>query len=69
MNRHHRRAEAAKTRASRMRHAAIRDAIGVLAAIDDDSVEGATLFLPDGQTLYLSAEMARPTPRTAERAH
>lgn len=61
MNRHQRRAEAAKARATRMRHEAVADALAYLATRNDPTITGATLFLPDGQSLHLSADLVRAT--------
>lgn len=59
MNRHQRRAAA--SRAAKTRHAAVSNALTCLtaAAIADPTVTGATLMLPDGETLHLSADTAR----------
>ena len=68
MNRHQRRARAAKDRATRMRHAAVEDALAYIAELNDPSISGATVFLPDGQVLHVSAEMARAAaPEAGER--
>lgn len=60
MNRHQRRAAAA-SRAAKTRHAAVSDALDCLtaAAMADPTVTGATLLLPNGETLHLSADTAR----------
>ena len=51
MNRQQRRAEAAKARAAARRHAAVMLTLDHLARADDPTVTGATVILPDGQTL------------------
>jgi hypothetical protein len=58
MNRHARRAAAAQERKPRDA-AAIRQAFHYLAHVAAPTATGATLFLPDGSTLYLSADDAR----------
>ena len=62
MNRQKRRAAAAKARAAKVRHTAVADALAYIAARDDPTITGATLFLPDGEVLHLSAEAARHRP-------
>jgi len=59
MNRHQRKAEAAKARAAALRHAAVNDALAFIADCRDPTVTGATLMLPDGEVLHLSADTAR----------
>ena len=59
MNRHQRRADAARDRKAADRAEAIRLAYDCLASSDDTSVVGGTLFLPDGSVAYLSAADAK----------
>ncbi len=69
MNRQQRRAYEAKARASSMRHGAVSDALAVMMALDDPTISGATLILPDGQVLYVPAETARGMRHDGESAH
>ncbi len=59
MNRHQRRAEAAKSKGRPTRAELIRTALNTLATHPDPTVSGCTLFLPDGETLHLDADTAR----------
>jgi hypothetical protein len=59
MNRHQRRAEAAKGKACPSRADLIRTAMTMLATHPDPTIGGCTLFLPDGETLHLDADTAR----------
>lgn len=59
MNRHQRRAAAAKERKAPDRAEAIRLASDYLANAAEPTATGVTVFLPDGGTAYLSAEDAR----------
>ena len=58
-NRHERRAEAAKARATERRHRVVRQALAYMQAADSPTLTGATLFLPSGKVLHLPAEAAR----------
>jgi hypothetical protein len=58
MNRHQRRADAARARKPD-RAEAIRIAVDYLANAAAPTVTGATLMFPDGSTLFLSADDAR----------
>lgn len=58
MNRHARRATAARDRKAD-RAEMIRLALDYLANVAAPTASGATLMLPDGSTLYLSADDAR----------
>lgn len=69
MNRKQRRAEAAKARATKMRHTAIENALAYMAGRNDETITGATLFLPDGSMLHVDADAARAQPRHGERPH
>ena len=59
MNRHQRRADAARDRKPADRAEVIRSVYNYLANIAAPTATGATLFLPDGSSLYLSADDAR----------
>ena len=59
MNRHQRRAEAARNRATKIRHAAVEDVLAYMKATNDPTITGATLLLPDGQMLHVPAETAQ----------
>ena len=59
MNRHQRRADAARDRKAADRAEAIRLAYDCLATSGDASVVGGTLFMPDGSVTYLSAADAK----------
>ncbi len=59
MNRRQRRADAARDRKAADRAEAIRLAYGCLAASDDPSVIGGTLFMSDGSVTYVSAADAK----------
>ena len=59
MNRAQRRAEAAKIQAAATRYASVKQALAYLAASTDPTISGATILLPDGEALYLSADTAR----------
>lgn len=58
-NRHARRAAAAKARAAERRQAVIGDALAVMAALDNPGLTGATLAMPDGETVFLPIATAR----------
>jgi hypothetical protein len=59
MNRHHRRAEAASGRKPVDRAEVIRLAHDFLANTAAPTVTGATVFMPDGTSFFISAEDAR----------
>ncbi len=63
MNRQQRRAAQAQSRQAMTRAEVIQAAVGYLAEVAGPSATGATVIMPDGEMLYLSADDARARPR------
>ena len=59
MNRHERRARQAAGKSAAKREASIRATLDYLANVAGPTATGATLFLPNGEVLYLDATTAR----------
>ena len=59
MNRHERRAQRAAERKRQARSNAIAISLAYLGGVAAPTVTGATLFCPDGESIYLDADAAR----------